>query len=82
MGEHLRAAIEDLLLEHDVDLVVSGHVHCYYRSCSVAANSCVHDGYDDVGGGRSKGITHMVIGTAGHVLSSVEDDQRVSGGDV
>lgn len=32
---HLREYLEDLLLEYRVDLVLSGHVHSYYRSCSV-----------------------------------------------
>lgn len=64
-----------------VDLVLSGHVHAYYRSCSAAGNKCVEE-EDQLGGvaGRSsasEGIRHIVLGTAGHVLSSVEDDQKV-----
>ncbi|KAG2451406.1 hypothetical protein HYH02_004006 [Chlamydomonas schloesseri] len=92
VGEHIRAAIEDLLLQYRVDLVLSGHVHAYYRSCSAAGNKCVEEEQDlaaaaapaagaAASGGRvasrpSEGIRHIVMGTAGHVLSNVEDDQK------
>ncbi|GIL70681.1 hypothetical protein Vretimale_3776 [Volvox reticuliferus] len=68
VGDHIRTSIEDLLLEYQVDVVVSGHVHTYYRSCSAAAGKCVSD--------ERKGIVHLVVGTAGHELSNVEDDQK------
>ena len=31
VGAHLRDSLEDLLIEYRVDMVVSGHVHSYYR---------------------------------------------------
>ncbi|GIL47011.1 hypothetical protein Vafri_3850 [Volvox africanus] len=68
VGDHIRASIEDLLLDYQVDVVVSGHVHTYYRSCSAAGGKCVLD--------ERKGIVHLVVGTAGHELSNVEDDQK------
>ncbi|GLI58698.1 hypothetical protein VaNZ11_000448, partial [Volvox africanus] len=68
VGDHIRASIEDLLLDYQVDVVVSGHVHTYYRSCSAAGGKCVLD--------ERKGIVHLVVGTAGHELSDVEDDQK------
>ncbi|KXZ48140.1 hypothetical protein GPECTOR_30g236 [Gonium pectorale] len=70
VGEHIRAALEPLLLEYDVDLTISGHVHAYVRSCSVAEFACAGERDPRVG------IRHFTIGTAGHVLSAVEDDQR------
>ena len=51
-----------------VDAVLSGHVHSYYRSCSVFRETCADD---------NSGIVHLVIGTGGHVLSDVEDQQRL-----
>lgn len=44
VGEHIRAQIEPLLLQHKVDLTIAGHVHSYYRSCAVRDEQCV-DGY-------------------------------------
>lgn len=44
VGEHIRAQIEPLLLQHKVDLTVAGHVHSYYRTCAVRDEQCV-DGY-------------------------------------
>ncbi|KAG2445750.1 hypothetical protein HXX76_000356 [Chlamydomonas incerta] len=82
VGEHIRAAIEDLLLQYRVDLVLSGHVHAYYRSCSAADNKCVEEDLAAASGGLGRGgdavegIRHIVLGTAGHVLSNVEDDQK------
>jgi hypothetical protein len=40
-AEHLRRQIEALLSKHEVDLVLSGHVHSYARTCNVLAGSCV-----------------------------------------
>jgi hypothetical protein len=40
-AEHLRRQIEALLSRHEVDLVLSGHVHSYARTCNVLAGSCV-----------------------------------------
>ncbi|KAG1677551.1 hypothetical protein FOA52_014449 [Chlamydomonas sp. UWO 241] len=68
VGDHLREYLEDLFLEYKVDLVLSGHVHSNYRSCVVAREKCSSD---------NSGITHIVIGTGGHKLSDVEEQQRL-----
>lgn len=47
------------------------------RSCTAYAARCTNDGGG--GGLASDGITHFVIGSAGHELSDVEDDQKVRG---
>lgn len=31
VGDHIRDAIEDVLVRYDVDLTIAGHVHTYYR---------------------------------------------------
>lgn len=40
-AEHLQRQIEHLLSKHEVDLVFSGHVHSYARTCNVLAGKCV-----------------------------------------
>ncbi|KAJ9533345.1 hypothetical protein QJQ45_026425 [Haematococcus lacustris] len=67
VADHLRDFIEDLMLEYNVDITIAGHVHTYYRTCSVRHQHCMSD---------LSGITHYVVGTAGHVLSSVTDEQK------
>lgn len=44
--------LEDLFLGAEVDLVLTGHVHLYARTCSVAGSRCVDRG----------GITHITLG--------------------
>lgn len=43
VGEHIRGQIEPLLLQHKVDMTISGHVHSYYRTCAVQDEECVED---------------------------------------
>lgn len=43
VGEHIRAQIEPLLLQHKVDLTIAGHVHSYYRTCAVQDEQCVEE---------------------------------------
>ena len=51
--------IEDLLHEHRVDLVLSGHIHAYFRSCGgLYPNKC-----------NNGGPVHITVGTAGANLS-------------
>ncbi len=47
--------------------VGAGHVHTYYRTCDVREERCTEDG---------SGVVHFVIGTAGHKLSDITDEQR------
>lgn len=72
VGDQLRHALEDLLLQHKVDLTLAGHVHSYYRSCtSVRHGRCPKDADTN----SALGITHFVVGSAGHELSDVANDQ-------
>ena len=54
VGRHLQDILEDLFLERQVDLVMSGHVHLYARTCSVRRDHCRSD--DD------GGIMHVTVG--------------------
>ena len=47
--------LEDLFLDHEVDMVMSGHVHLYARTCSVKHDRCKKAGRG--------GITHVTVGT-------------------
>ena len=51
----MRYEIEDLLYDHHVDLVLSGHYHAYLRSCDGLYQSRCHVG----------GPTHITVGSAG-----------------
>lgn len=68
VGEHLRGSLEALFASYGVDVVLSGHVHSYYRTCAVYDERCV----GRVGGG----IVHVVVGSGGHELSDVEHGQE------
>eukprot|EP01025_Chloroclados_australasicus_P060247 TRINITY_DN7717_c0_g2_i5.p1 TRINITY_DN7717_c0_g2~~TRINITY_DN7717_c0_g2_i5.p1 ORF type:complete len:490 (-),score=22.01 TRINITY_DN7717_c0_g2_i5:501-1877(-) len=61
IASHLRDHIEDLLLKYQVDLVVNGHQHIYYRSCPVAEEVCQKSEF---------GITNICIGNGGRKLDS------------
>lgn len=60
VGEHLRSILEDLFLEYNVDVVFSGHVHSYFRSCQVSQGVC------------GKGIHYITIGSAGKEISQTD----------
>jgi hypothetical protein len=45
--------LQGLMLEFRVDVVISGHVHSYYRTCSVREEQCTDD---------YSGIVHIVVG--------------------
>ena len=66
-ADHLRDSLESLFNEFNVDLVLSGHVHSYARTCNVYNERCV-DNLD-------KGTTHITLGCGGHKLSDVDHDQ-------
>ncbi|BDA43217.1 probable inactive purple acid phosphatase 27 [Coccomyxa sp. Obi] len=68
VGRHLQDILEDLFLKHEVDMVMSGHVHLYARTCSVKHDRCKKAGRG--------GITHVTVGCGGHKLSAIEDDQK------
>ena len=66
-ADHLRDSLESLFNQYNVDLVLSGHVHSYARTCNVYNEKCV-DNLD-------KGTTHVTMGCGGHQLSDVDHDQ-------
>ena len=51
---YCRAALEDLLNEYEVDLVLSGHVHSYSRTCNVLDWRCADEE-------REGGMTHVTV---------------------
>ena len=58
-GKPMQDAIESILYSYKVDLVFSGHVHAYERSCQVYQYTCVDDGplYITLGdGGNAEGL--------------------------
>ncbi|OQR92284.1 calcineurin-like phosphoesterase [Achlya hypogyna] len=57
VSRHFRAAVEPLLRQHRVNLVLAGHQHSYERSCPVFNGTCV-----------DQGTVHMVVGSAGAEL--------------
>ncbi|KAK9829258.1 hypothetical protein WJX72_004835 [[Myrmecia] bisecta] len=67
VGEHLRSQLEDVFEAHAVDMVLSGHVHAYARTCNVYNGECVAD--------ADGGATHITLGCGGRKLSRVEHDQ-------
>ncbi|PSC73373.1 inactive purple acid phosphatase 2 [Micractinium conductrix] len=69
VGDHLRDQLEDLFNEYQVDLVLSGHVHSYSRTCNVLKERCVPA---DEGG-----MTHIIVGCAGHKLTDISYAQEV-----
>lgn len=48
-----------------VDLVISGHIHSYLRSCATWNGKCVDDRSNGSGDASEKGIVYVVDGTAG-----------------
>jgi hypothetical protein len=64
----LRAAVEDLFLEHGVNLVLSGHTHRYERTCAVARKECV--------GEEAGGIYHIITGSGGHKITGQGSDHH------
>mmetsp|Transcript_12903 Transcript_12903/g.21607 ORF Transcript_12903/g.21607 Transcript_12903/m.21607 type:complete len:502 (-) Transcript_12903:312-1817(-) len=60
-GRPMQQAIEDTLYENGVDLVFSGHVHAYERTCAAYQYTCYADGsapyYITIGdGGNHEGL--------------------------
>jgi hypothetical protein len=58
-GREQQAAYEELFIAHKVNIVYSGHVHAYQRSCPVNAGVCQNDG---------EGIVHVTSGDGGCCL--------------
>eukprot|EP00884_Botryococcus_braunii_P007140 jgi/Botrbrau1/16427/Bobra.0142s0026.1 len=68
VGEHLQQELESSFAKFGVDVVLSGHVHSYSRTCNVVNNICLTNN-------REGGATHVVVGCGGHKLSSVDFDR-------
>mmetsp|Transcript_41701 Transcript_41701/g.100402 ORF Transcript_41701/g.100402 Transcript_41701/m.100402 type:complete len:829 (+) Transcript_41701:123-2609(+) len=60
VGIGMRQEFENLLKWYNVDLVVAGHVHSYFRSCAGLWHSQCNNG----------GPTHLVVGAAGAILDN------------
>jgi hypothetical protein len=62
----LRDALEELYVEHGVDLVIAGHDHFYERTWPVANETAMDRGVDDgTRFGRGIAPIHIVAGVAG-----------------
>ena len=59
---HLRQQLDDLFLKYRVNLVLTGHMHSYQRSCPGYMGGCRPDGTAPV---------HVVVGTSGAQLESM-----------
>ncbi|KAL4959683.1 purple acid phosphatase family protein [Aspergillus stella-maris] len=76
---NLRAAFEDLLLEHGVDAYLSGHIHWYERMYPMTGNGTIdhsaivnnHTYLSNTG----RSMTHIVNGMAGNIESHSEFDE-------
>ncbi|KHN11728.1 Putative inactive purple acid phosphatase 27 [Glycine soja] len=77
-------AVEPLLLENKVDLVLFGHVHNYERTCSVFQNECKSmptkdkNGMDTYDGRNYSAPVHAVIGMAGFTLDKFSNNFVIS----
>ncbi|KXZ48677.1 hypothetical protein GPECTOR_26g580 [Gonium pectorale] len=70
VSEALRAALEDLLLEHAVDLTLHGHHHSYQRTCPLYRGACQPaPSEEQARRGAAAAPVHLVIGHAGAGLS-------------
>lgn len=56
----MQSALEDMLLEYQVDVALWGHNHAYERTCAVYKQKC-----------DLRGTVHIVVGTAGCWLDHV-----------
>lgn len=59
VSDHLRQQLDDLLMKYRVNLMLTGHLHAYERSCPGYMGDCRPDGTAPV---------HVVVGTSGAQL--------------
>ncbi|KAK4775105.1 hypothetical protein SAY86_010040 [Trapa natans] len=75
-------AVEPLLLDNKVDLILFGHVHNYERTCSVYQSKCTafpfkdQDGIDVYDHRNYSAPVQAVIGMAGFTLDGFPDDVK------
>ena len=55
VAKQLQGALEDMLIDNQVDVALWGHFHTYQRTCRLKKGVCSQDG-----------VQHMVIGMAGY----------------
>ncbi|DBA03021.1 TPA: hypothetical protein N0F65_003209 [Lagenidium giganteum] len=67
----LRACLEDLMMEHHVDLVFSGHYHAYERTCPVYEDACRATALPN-GQELAEAPTHIMVGSGGAELDDVD----------
>jgi hypothetical protein len=67
IAKYLRHQLEDVLVKYGVDVVASGHVHAYSRSCPVIGKHCVPF--------EEGSVLHVITGSGGRKLSSVASHQ-------
>ena len=58
VAAHLRSELEGVFLSNKVNMVMTGHLHSYERTCPVANGACQQEG-------SGVGIVHLRVGTAG-----------------
>jgi len=63
VGQHIASHLDPVLLNHGVNLVLSGHYHSYHRSCAVTSGRCQASGAAPV---------HITVGTAGYELYNAD----------
>ncbi|WIA30564.1 hypothetical protein OEZ86_000647 [Tetradesmus obliquus] len=64
VAQQLRTQLEDLLVQHQVDLVLNGHGRVYHHSCPLMKGSCVGYGSD----GAARGPVHVMLGNSGAAM--------------
>jgi acid phosphatase type 7 len=62
VGEHLTEILEEDFIEQNVNLVISGHVHSYYRTCPLLRGYC-----------NKMGIVYLTIGSAGKKIPDLDE---------
>jgi hypothetical protein len=68
IAKYLRHHLEDVLVKYGVDVVASGHLHAYSRTCPLIDKSCVD--YEQ------GSVLHVVTGSGGKELTSVGHKQK------
>ncbi|KAG9443632.1 hypothetical protein H6P81_014972 [Aristolochia fimbriata] len=69
-------AVEPLLMNYKVDVVLFGHVHNYERTCAVYQKECISfptkdkDGIDTYNNSNYTAPVHVIIGMAGFTLDN------------
>lgn len=80
---HFRSVIEPLLLSHQVDLALWGHVHNYERTCAVNNSQCLnyptrdHNGFDNYNSSMYYAPVHVIIGMSGFALDSFMEMPKI-----